>query len=75
MEEDITKVPLITLIDRLTAIDNALGMLDVKRDRLDNEIESIKIEYNKIICELYRRFPPLENDINIQPKTLRKKRR
>ena len=75
MEEDITKVPLITLIDRLTSIDTQLGMLEVRRDRIDIKLEQLKIEYNTIISEIVRRFPPLENDVNLQPKTLGKKRR
>lgn len=75
MSEDITKESLISLVNRLTEIDNQLGLFLVKIDRLNNEIDLMKIEYNKIVSEIHRRFPPLKNDTNLQPKTLGKKRK
>ena len=35
-------------------------------------IESIKYDYNNIIKEIHRRFPPLVDDVNLQPKVMRK---
>lgn len=74
-KKDLTRTPLIELINSLTEIDKELGMILVQKDRLYKRTTELKKEYNDIIYELYRRFPPLENDVNIQPKTLRKKRR
>lgn len=73
-KKDLTKTPLIDLINSLTNIDKELGMILVQRDRLYKRTTELKKEYNDIIYELYRRFPPLENDVNIQPKTLRKRK-
>ena len=73
-KKDLTRTPLIELINSLTEIDKELGMILVQRDRLYKRITELKKEYNDIIYELYRRFPPLKNDVNIQPKTLRKRK-
>lgn len=73
-KKDLTKTPLIELIYSLTDIDKELGMILVQKDRLYKRTTELKKEYNDIIYELYRRFPPLENDVNIQPKTLRKRK-
>lgn len=74
-KKDLTRTPLIDLINSLTEIDKELGMILVQRDRLYKRTTELKKEYNDIIYELHRRFPPLENDVNLQPKILRKKRR
>lgn len=66
MKEDITKEPLINLIKNLTDLQTKIDMLEL-------ETEYAKKEYNKIISEIVRRFPNLENDVNLQPKTLGKK--
>lgn len=73
-KKDLTKTSLIELIYSLTDIDKELGMILVQKDRLYKRTTELKKEYNDIIYELYRRFPPLENDVNIQPKTLRKRK-
>lgn len=73
-KKDLTRTPLIELINSLTEIDKELGMILVQKDRLYKRTTELKKEYNDIIYELYRRFPPLENDVNIQPKTLRKRK-
>ena len=73
-KKDLTRTPLIDLINSLTEIDKELGMILVQKDRLYKRTTELKKEYNDIIYELYRRFPPLENDVNIQPKTLRKRK-
>lgn len=67
MKEDIIKEPLINLIKNLTDLQTKIDMLEL-------ETEYAKKEYNKIISELVRRFPNLEDDINLQPKTLKKTR-
>ena len=74
-KKDLTRTPLIELINSLTEIDKELGMILVQRDRLYKRTTELKKDYNDIIYELHRRFPPLENDVNLQPKTIRKKRR
>ena len=66
MKEDITKEPLINLIKNLTDLQTKIDMLEL-------ETEYAKKEYNKIISEIVRRFPNLENDVNLKPKTLGKK--
>ena len=73
-KKDLTKTPLIELIYSLTDIDKELGMILVQKDRLYKRTTELKKEYNDIIYELHRRFPPLENDVNLQPKTLRKRK-
>lgn len=67
MKEDITKEPLINLIKNLTDLQTKIDMLEL-------ETEYAKKEYNKIISEIVRRFPNLENDVNLQPKTLGKRK-
>lgn len=61
--KDISKKPLISLVDRLKSI--------------DNEIKLLTDEYNNIINELWGRIPTLKNDEVFQqiekPKVLRKK--
>ena len=72
--KDIRKTPLIDLVLGLTNIDKELGQIMVEKDRLYRRTTSLKKEYNEIIAEIVRRFPPLENDINLQPKKLRKRK-
>ena len=73
-KKDLTRTPLIELINSLTNIDKELGMILVQRDRLYKRTTELKKEYNDIIYELHRRFPPLENDVNLQPKVIRKRK-
>lgn len=73
-KKDLTKTPLIDLINSLTNIDKELGIILVQKDRLYKRTTELKKEYNDIIYELHRRFPPLKNDVNLQPKTLRKRK-
>lgn len=72
MEKDLTKTPLIELVVELTKIDNKINEYLLKKDRIDDSIESIKSDYNDIIKEIHRRFPPLVDDVNLQPKVMRK---
>ena len=72
MEKDVTKTPLIELVVELTKIDNKINEYLLKKDRIDDSIESIKSDYNDIIKEIHRRFPPLVDDVNLQPKVMRK---
>lgn len=41
-------------------------------NQIEIEITNLEIEYNKIIYELKRRMPHLENDINLEKKKVRK---
>ena len=59
-KKDLTKTPLIELIYSLTDIDKELGMILVQKDRLYKRTTELK--------------KPLENDVNLQPKTLRKRK-
>ena len=72
MEKDLTKTPLIELVAGLTEIDNKINEYLLKKDKIDDSIESIKSDYNDIIKEIHRRFPPLVDDVNLQPKVMRK---
>ena len=73
-KKDLTRTPLIELINSLTEIDKELGIILVQKDKLYKRTTELKKEYNDIIYELHRRFPPLENDVNLQPKVIRKKK-
>ena len=71
-KKDLTKTPLVDLL-------NSLSLLNIKlmieKDRANEDtIEKLKISYNEIIMEITRRFPPLSNDVNFQPKVLKKKK-
>lgn len=72
MEKDLTKTPLIELVAGLTEIDNRINEYLLKKDKIDDSIEAIKSDYNNIIKEIHRRFPPLVDDVNLQPKVMRK---
>ena len=73
-KKDLSKVSLIQLVMRLTDIDNELNEYSLRKNKIQDKIESIKYEYNDIIYELYNRFPPLMDDPNIQPKVMKKKK-
>ena len=42
--------------------------LGLRMNEIEKEIYDLELEYNKIIEELQRRIPKLENDVNLQPK-------
>lgn len=46
--------------------------LATRMNEIEREIYNLEFEYNKIIEELKRRMPQLENDVNLQPKRKRK---
>lgn len=73
-KRDLTKIPLIDLVKGLSNLDRRITELMLEKDGNDDAIEYVKIEYNNIIGEIIRRFPPLKDDVNLQPKTLKKKR-
>ena len=72
-KKDLSKVPLITLLIRLDDIDAKLTGLLIKREETDYSLEELKIEYNEIIEEIHKRFPPLKKDAVFQPKVMKKK--
>lgn len=73
-QKDLTSVPLVDLITDLTMLDQEIGMIQVQINDLYKKSIKLTEKYNDIINELHRRFPPLENDINLQPKTLRRRK-
>lgn len=42
-----------------------------RMNEIEREIYNLEFEYNKIIEELKRRMPQLENDVNLQKKKVR----
>ena len=72
--KDLTKEPLIDLVKDLSKLDIKVTELSI-RGHYSEEIDKVKMEYNDIINEIVRRFPPLKDDVNLQPMTLKKKRR
>ena len=72
-KKDLTKTPLIDLVKDLSKLDIKVTELSIRKHDSD-EIEQVKTEYNSIIGEIVRRFPPLKDDVNLQPKVLRIKR-
>lgn len=72
--KDLTKEPLIDLVKDLSKLDIKVTELSI-RDHYSEEIDKVKMEYNAIINEIVRRFPPLKDDVNLQPMILKKKRR
>ena len=73
-KKDLTKTPLIDLVKCLSFLDRQITELLIENGGKDDIIEQVKIEYNAIIEEIIRRFPPLKDDVNLQPKVLRKKK-
>ena len=73
-KKDLTKTPLIDLVKSLSFLDRQITELLIENGGKDDIIEQVKIEYNAIIEEIIRRFPPLKDDVNLQPKVLRKKK-
>ena len=71
-KKDLTKTPLIDLVKKLSEIDNKLDECLLIKSELDITIEQTTSEYNDIIKEIHRRFPPLVNDVNLQPKVVKK---
>lgn len=69
--KDLTKEPLIDLVKDLSKLDVKVTELSI-RDHYSEEIDRVKMEYNDIINEIVRRFPPLKDDVNLQPMVLRK---
>ena len=45
--------------------------LGLRMNEIEKEIYDLELEYNKIIEELQRRIPKLENDVNLQKKKVR----
>ena len=43
-----------------------------RMNQINQEINKLEIEHNQIIQELHNRLPHLKNDVDIQPKVLRK---
>ena len=41
-------------------------------NEINEEINKLEIEHNQIIQELHNRLPHLKDDVDIQPKVLRK---
>lgn len=70
---DLTKEPLIDLVNRLDIIDTKLTGLLLRKEEVNYNLETLKMEYNNIIKELHRRFPPLAKDDAFQPKVMKKK--
>ena len=58
MKKDFEKMSLIDLTNRL--------------NQIDAEKRELDIEYNKIVHELWDRIPSLKDDVNMQPKVLKK---
>lgn len=46
-----------------------------RMNQINQEINELEIEHNQIIQELHNRLPHLKDDVDIQPKVLRKVRR
>ena len=72
-KKDLTKTPLIDLVKDLSKLDIKVTELSIRNHNSD-EVEQVKMEYNDIISEIIRRFPPLKDDVNLQPMVLRKKK-
>lgn len=70
-KKDLTKTPLIDLVKDLSKLDIKVTELSI-RNHSSSEIEQVKMEYNDIINEIVRRFPPLKDDVNLQPMVLKK---
>jgi hypothetical protein len=45
--------------------------LAARMNEIEREIYNLEFEYNKIIEELKRRMPQLENDVNLQKKKVK----
>ena len=52
--------------------DKSVLQLANRMNEIEIEISNLELEYNKIIHEIKRRMPKLENDVNLQKKKVRK---
>ena len=52
--------------------DKSVLQLANRMNEIEIEIANLELEYNKIIHEIKRRMPKLENDVNLQKKKVRK---
>lgn len=71
-KKDLKGMSIINLVLELTNLDTKISEYMLKKDKIDDSIETIKSDYNNIIKEIHRRFPPLVDDVNLQPKVMRK---
>lgn len=51
--------------------DKSVLQLANRMNEIEIEISNLELEYNKIIYEIKRRMPNLENDVNLQKKKVR----
>ena len=51
--------------------DKSVLQLANRMNEIEIEISNLELEYNKIIHEIKRRMPKLENDVNLQKKKVR----
>ena len=42
--------------------------LAMRMNLINKEIDSLLLEYNSIVKELWKRYPNLKNEVDIQPK-------
>ena len=51
--------------------DKSVLQLANRMNEIEIEIANLELEYNKIIHEIKRRMPKLENDVNLQKKKVK----
>lgn len=49
--------------------------LATRLNEMEQEKQKLDIEYNKIVMELWNRVPSLKDDVNLQPKIIKKERK
>ena len=76
---ELEKTPLIRIIEDLERLNQDIGIKIIKYEKqpsrkLGFEIDLMVAKYNLLIMELYRRFPFLQENEELQPKKMMKKK-
>lgn len=73
---DLSEKTVFDLANRMNQINREIMNLELERNRvvreLNREIMNLELEYNGVVQELHVRIPKLKDDVDIQPKVLRK---
>ncbi len=77
--EDLEKTPTVTLVNDMTILDQQIGLKTLKLEKLKLELYQLQQElavmipkYEENRAELIKRFPMLENNVEFQPKKIKK---
>ena len=67
--EDLTKKPLVEIVQEITYLEQEIGMKQIKDEK---ELNLMILKYEKLRLEMIRRFPVLENMNDFKKKEFKK---